>query len=70
MAVVRPRPPRLLVPLLPVLLSCPAAAADCTVGIGAGAAPDYDGSDDHRPVPAWLILADDLYHPDTYDYRL
>jgi hypothetical protein len=44
MAVLRPRPPRLLTPLVLVLLSCPAAAADDTVGIGAGAAPDYEGS--------------------------
>jgi MipA family protein len=47
-------------------LSCPAAAADFTVGIGAGVAPDYEGSDEYRLVPTWLIAADDLYHPDTY----
>jgi outer membrane protein len=48
-------------------LSCPAAsAADFTVGIGAGAAPDYEGSDEYQLVPTWLISADDLYHPDTH----
>ena len=47
-------------------LSGPAAAADFTVGIGPGVAPDYEGSDEYRLVPTWLISADDLYHPDTY----
>ena len=47
-------------------LSGPAAAADFTVGIGVGAAPDYEGSDDYQGVPTWLISADDLYHPDTH----
>ena len=66
MAVLRPRPLRLIAPLVLVVLGCPAFAAEFTVGLGAGAAPDYEGSDDYQPVPAWLILADDLYHPDTY----
>jgi outer membrane protein len=47
-------------------LTCPAAAADFTVGVGVGVAPDYEGSDDYQLVPTWLIAADDLYHPDTH----
>lgn len=43
-----------------------ANAADFTVGLGAGFAPDYEGSDDYEAVPAWLLSADNLYHPDTY----
>jgi outer membrane scaffolding protein for murein synthesis (MipA/OmpV family) len=46
------------------LASAPAAAADFTIGIGVGVAPDYEGSDDHQLLPTWLIAADDLHHPD------
>ena len=59
--------PRFLPTLaLAALASAPASAADFTVGIGIGVAPDYEGSDDYQLVPTWLISADDLYHPDTY----
>ncbi|HXV23961.1 MAG TPA: MipA/OmpV family protein [Alphaproteobacteria bacterium] len=44
----------------------PANATDFTVGLGVGAAPDYEGSDDYQGVPTWLFSAKDLYHPDTY----
>jgi outer membrane protein len=58
---------RLMPKVLLALLACaPAAAADFTVGIGVGVAPDYEGSDDYQLVPTWLISADDLYHQDTY----
>ena len=43
-----------------------ALATDYTVGLGAGVAPDYEGSDDYKFVPLWNIRADNLYHPDTY----
>lgn len=43
-----------------------AGAAEYTVGLGAGFAPDYEGSDDYEAVPAWLLSASDLYHPETY----
>jgi outer membrane protein len=42
-----------------------ADATNYTVGLGAGFAPDYDGSDDYRGVPTWRFSANDLYHPDT-----
>ncbi|MEZ5906058.1 MAG: MipA/OmpV family protein [Geminicoccaceae bacterium] len=44
----------------------PALAANFTIGLGGGIAPDYEGSDDYKPVPNWLFQVDDLYHPDTY----
>lgn len=43
-----------------------ADATNYTVGLGAGSAPDYEGSNDYQAVPAWLFSADDLYHPNTY----
>lgn len=43
-----------------------AGAAEYSVGIGAGFAPDYEGSDDYEAVPTWLLSASDLYHPDTH----
>lgn len=43
-----------------------ANAVDWTVGLGAGVAPDYEGSEDYEAVPLWNLAADDLYHPDTY----
>ncbi len=46
--------------------SAPANATDYIVGLGAGAAPDYEGSDDYKGVPTWLFSAKDLYNPDTY----
>ena len=43
-----------------------ASAVDWTLGLGAGVAPDYEGSDDYEAVPLWNITAKDLYHPETY----
>lgn len=43
-----------------------AHAVDWTIGLGAGVAPDYEGSDDYGPVPVWLLRAQNLYHPATY----
>lgn len=43
-----------------------ANAVEYTVGLGAGVAPDYEGSDDYEAVPLWNLVAKDLYHPDTY----
>jgi outer membrane protein len=37
-----------------------------TFGLGAGFAPDYEGSDDYKAVPLWNLRAGNLYHPDTY----
>ena len=47
-------------------LSTNAAAVDWTVGVGAGVAPDYEGSDDYEAVPLWNLRAANLYHPQTY----
>ena len=53
--------------VLAVLAIAPSAgAANYTVGLGAGWAPDYQGSDDYHGVPTWLFDVHDLYHPDTY----
>lgn len=50
-----------------VTMVAPAAlATEYTVGLGAGLAPDYEGSDDYKFVPLWNFRADNLYHPDTY----
>lgn len=43
-----------------------AGAADYTIGLGAGFAPDYEGSDDYDAVPVWRLSASNLYHPDTH----
>lgn len=43
-----------------------AGAAEYSLGIGAGFAPDYEGSDDYETVPTWLLSASNLYHPDAY----
>jgi MipA family protein len=44
----------------------PGAGVNFTVGAGAGAAPDYEGSDDYQFVPLWNLRAGNLYHPKTY----
>lgn len=41
-------------------------AAEYTVGLGAGFAPDYEGSDDYEAVPTWRLSVSNLYHPDTH----
>ena len=43
-----------------------ALAVDWTIGAGAGAAPDYEGSDEYEAVPLWNLRAGNLYHPRTY----
>lgn len=43
-----------------------AKAVDYTIGLGAGVAPDYEGSEDYEAVPLWNLKAKDLYHPETY----
>lgn len=40
-------------------------AADFTLGLGVGLAPDYEGSDDYEAVPVWLLIVNDLYDPHT-----
>ena len=47
-------------------LSQAASAVEFTIGAGAAAAPDYEGSDDYEAVPLWNVRAGDLYHPETY----
>jgi MipA family protein len=37
-----------------------------TLGAGAGAAPDYEGSDDYELVPLWNLRLANLYHPKTF----
>lgn len=49
-----------------VAFSANCAAADWTIGAGAGVAPDYEGSSDYEPIPLWNIKASKLYHDDTY----
>jgi outer membrane protein len=49
-----------------LLFASSAAATDWTIGVGAGYAPDYEGSDDYQPVPLWNLKASNLYHEDTY----
>ncbi len=44
----------------------PAAATDFTIGLGAGLAPDYEGSEDYEAVPSWVFSANNLYDPATY----
>lgn len=44
----------------------PVAAADFTIGLGAGLAPDYEGSEDYEAVPSWVLSANNLYDPATF----
>jgi MipA family protein len=37
-----------------------------TLGLGALAYPDYQGSSDYKAAPLWNVRAQNLYHPDTY----
>ena len=37
-----------------------------TLGLGAVAYPDYQGSSDYKGAPLWNVRAQNLYHPDTY----
>ncbi|MFO1038354.1 MAG: MipA/OmpV family protein [Geminicoccaceae bacterium] len=36
-----------------------------SVGLGAGFAPDYEGSSDYQAVPLWNVVVRDLYGPTT-----
>lgn len=47
-------------------LASQASATEWTFGLGVGAAPDYQGSEDYEAVPLWNVRADDLYDPNTY----
>jgi MipA family protein len=44
----------------------PGQGVSFTLGAGAGAAPDYEGSDDYELVPLWNLRAANLYHPKTF----
>jgi MipA family protein len=44
----------------------PGAGVNFTLGAGAGAAPDYEGSDEYEIVPLWNLRVGNLYHPKTY----
>ena len=48
------------------LLPSAAGAVDWTLGAGVGAAPDYEGSEDYKPIPLGSVKARDLYHPASY----
>ncbi|HET6158033.1 MAG TPA: MipA/OmpV family protein [Dongiaceae bacterium] len=60
------------------LLAAPATAAsadgakpssggvDLTLGAGAAFVPEYEGSDEYHPVPAWNLRVGNLYGPNTY----
>jgi outer membrane scaffolding protein for murein synthesis (MipA/OmpV family) len=48
------------------LWAAPASAVEWTVGAGVAAVPDYEGSDHYRGVPVPLVVANDLYHPETF----
>jgi outer membrane protein len=49
-----------------VTMAQSAAATDFTIGLGAGLAPDYEGSEDYEAVPSWVFSANNLYDPATY----
>jgi MipA family protein len=44
----------------------PGAGMNFTLGVGAGAAPDYEGSDEYEFVPLWNLRVANLYHPKTF----
>jgi outer membrane scaffolding protein for murein synthesis (MipA/OmpV family) len=44
----------------------PGQGMNFTLGAGAGAAPDYEGSDDYELVPLWNLRVANLYHPSTF----
>jgi MipA family protein len=48
-----------------IAMAQPAVALDVTLSLGAGLAPDYEGSEDYEAVPAWLLIVNDLYDPHT-----
>lgn len=50
--------------------SAPADAPDestrVTLGVGVGAVPDYEGSDDYEPIPLFNLRVQNLYDPNTF----
>jgi MipA family protein len=46
--------------------TAPGQGLNFTLGAGAGAAPDYEGSDDYELVPLWNLRIANLYHPSTF----
>jgi outer membrane protein len=44
----------------------PGQGLNFTLGAGAGAAPDYEGSDHYALVPLWNLRVANLYHPKTF----
>jgi outer membrane protein len=46
--------------------TAPGQGMNFTLGAGAGAAPDYEGSDDYELVPLWNLRVGNLYHPKTF----
>jgi outer membrane scaffolding protein for murein synthesis (MipA/OmpV family) len=48
------------------LAASQAVAVEWSAGAAVGVFPDYDGSDDYRVFPLPIVLARDLYHPDTF----
>jgi MipA family protein len=46
--------------------TAPGQGLNFTLGAGAGAAPDYEGSDDYELVPLWNLRVGNLYHPSTF----
>jgi outer membrane protein len=65
-----PRTPRIALAALGLLSTASgvpqALALDLTLGLGAGVAPDYEGSDDNVAVPLWNVRLGDLYDPETF----
>ena len=51
---------------LAIFVSGTVHAADWTIGLGAGAGPQYEGSNDYGAVPLVRMRAQNLYHPVTY----
>ena len=54
------------VPATHVALDPDRAGPVFTIGLGAGFAPDYEGSDDYQGVPLWNFRVGNLYDPETY----
>lgn len=48
------------------LSAAAASAVEWTVGAGVAAVPDYEGSEDYRAVPVPLVVANNLYNPETF----
>jgi outer membrane protein len=55
-----------MVTLAALVVTAPAHAVDWAIGLGAGYAPDYEGSEDYQVVPLWSLRASDLYGSTTY----